>query len=435
MTYPTIPAFANRIRKLELYAQLYHEYGSPGIDKILARSERELDCVTKELTRLPMDPKLIQREPNQLSAIRKLRPTGPRCLWTEFDPLQYQNRLSGAMMSRMAGNILGAIVECWSIEDMEDWAEQIGDKFPPIDYWSRAKDPDTVRYLTNRRREYTRRGIDGVPVDDDLAYTWLGLLIVERFGAAFTTDDVAKAWLEYLPIACTAEAVALRNLRHGISPKKAAERDNPYCQWIGAAIRADPWGYLAPGWPERAAEMAYRDAYLSHRRNGVYGDMFFAAAIAAAFAVDDPIEAIQIGLTEIPRECSLARDVRWALRTRSNIRNYADARKAVDRRFKGMAIVHTNNNACLTIFGLSIGKRDVTKVISQTVAMGLDNDCTAATAGSMVGAVVGHSDVPKHWYRRFNNHAHSYLLGKPLFRIDDLIKRFTRQARLVHVTD
>ena len=83
--------------------------------------------------------------------------------------------------------------------------------------------------------------------------------------------------------------------------ERAAEKDNPFCEWIGADIRADPWGYLAPGWPEKAAEMAWRDAYLSHRRNGIYGEMFFAAAISAAFTVDHPVEALEIGLTEIPR--------------------------------------------------------------------------------------------------------------------------------------
>jgi ADP-ribosylglycohydrolase len=91
--------------------------------------------------------------------------------------------------------------------------------------------------------------------------------------------------------------------------------------------------------------------------------------------------------------------------------------------------VHTINNACLTIFGLAIGGTDVTKVLGQTVAMGLDNDCTAATAGSIVGAVVGKAGVPKHWYKNFNNTIHSYLIGKPRFRIDNLFERFTQQAQ------
>ena len=34
-------------------------------------------------------------------------------------------------------------------------------------------------------------------------------------------------------------------------------------------------------------------------------------------------------------------------------------------------------------------RKDFTRTISVTVAMGLDNDCTAATAGSLLGAVLG----------------------------------------------
>ena len=159
--------------------------------------------------------------------------------------------------------------------------------------------------------------------------------------------------------------------------------------------------------------------------------MFFAAAQAAAFAVDDPVEAIKIGLTVIPRNCLLARDVRWALRVGKGIKNFRDARRFVDARFTGMRGTHTNNNVCLTIFGLLIGSPDVTKVLSQTVAMGLDNDCTAASAGSIVGAIVGKDGIPGHWHRRFNNTVHSYLIGKKKFKITSLTRRFAKQAQSV----
>ena len=49
--------------------------------------------------------------------------------------------------------------------------------------------------------------------------------------------------------------------------------------------------------------MAYRDAYISHRKNGIYGEIFFSAAITAAFTVDNPLDALKIGLSEIPKDC------------------------------------------------------------------------------------------------------------------------------------
>jgi ADP-ribosylglycohydrolase len=177
--------------------------------------------------------------------------------------------------------------------------------------------------------------------------------------------------------------------------------------------------------------MAYRDAYLSHRRQGIYGEMFFSAAIAAAFAVDDPVEALEIGLTEIPAECALAKAVHWALKVAPDIKDYRQARDAVDEQFKGMSRVHTINNACLTIWGITIGGTDFTRVIAETVAMGMDNDCTAATAGSIVGAVVGKDGIPAHWTRNFNDTIHSYIIDEPRFAISDVLDRFTAQAQRV----
>ena len=62
------------------------------------------------------------------------------------------------------------------------------------------------------------------------------------------------------------------------------------------------------------------------------------------------------------------------------------------------------------------------------MAARVDNDCTAATAGSIVGAVVGKKGIPGHWYKNFNNTAHSYLIGKPKFTISGLVTRFARQG-------
>jgi len=56
--------------------------------------------------------------------------------------------------------------------------------------------------------------------------------------------------------------------------------------------------------------------------------------------------------------------------------------------------------------------------------MGLDNDCTAATAGSIVGAIVGKDGVPKHWYAPFNDKVRTYMNGVPELSITDVLNRF-----------
>ncbi len=422
-------------REINLWAQLKTETGAPGVVDKVAEISDLIGEKLAELRALPDDADLLQREPDDLAGIRALRPAGPRRQWTSLPEETYRDRIEGAILGRFAGCILGSIVECWEIDKMEQWAAYNGEAFPPVDYWKQAERPNELKYQTRLRDTFTRSKMDGVPTDDDIIYTQLGMLILEDYGPDFTVDDVGAAWMKYLPHAATAEGVALRNLHAGVPPMQAATVDNPFMFWIGADIRSDPWGYAAPGYPEKAAEFAWRDATISHRRNGIYGAMYFSAAIAAAFATSDPVEALEIGLSEIPADCLLAREVRWALDTAGDINDYREARAAVDSRFAGMHRIHTINNAALTIWGLTIGGDDFTKVISETVAMGLDNDCTAATAGSIFGAAYGKDAIPEHWTRDFNNKVFSYINGIKAFALDDMYDRYTALARTVLAGD
>jgi len=415
-------------------AQMKAEYGASGLDEKIAETEKFIEEKLEELRSLPEDPALARAEPNELEAIRALRPTGARRIWSKIDQKQYQDRLEGALIGRCAGCILGAPVEGWPVYKMEEWAEYIGDTFPPVKYWSQVQNPHDLIYKVKSypRENFTPSVMNAAPPDDDIIYTHLGLLILEDYGPDFTIENAGQAWLKYLPHACTAEQIALNNLKNGVSAKEAASKENPYVQWIGADIRSDPWGYAAPGWPEKAAEFAYKDAYISHRRNGIFSAMYFSAVISAAFSVDDPLDAFQIGLQEIPSDCLFAQEVRWAINESKNICNYKDANEAVRDRYARMHPAHAINNACLTIWGLTIGGSDFTKVISETVAMGYDNDCTAATAGSIAGAIFGKSAIATHWWENFNNRSISYLNDHPEFAFDDLIQRFSVQATRVH---
>ncbi|MAE66393.1 MAG: hypothetical protein CMJ18_19150 [Phycisphaeraceae bacterium] len=430
-----MPYFSDLIeaaRQLGNWADLRHEQGAP-ISSELQVLTRRMKALSAQYERLVPPADHGDREPNDLDSIRAARTDGPRRLFQQVDATRYPPRLAGAWLARAAGCTLGSPVEGWQIEQMEALAAYYGDDFPPTDYWIGPGRPaHHLRYGTSRVAEYTRGGITHVPVDDDLTYTLLGLIVLERYGPSFTTAQMAEAWLDLLPMACTAEHVTLEQLRAGLPWEQAGERNNPYVEWIGADIRSDPWGYAAPGWPEMAADLAWRDARLSHRRNGIYGAMFFSATIAAAFAVDDPLEACRIGLTEIPASCRLHDDLVWALDQSTRLDDFRHARRLVDERFDGMSSVHTNNNACLTVFGLALGGDDVTKVIGHTVAMGLDNDCTAATAGSIAGAVVGIDRVPEHWHRPFADKARTYISGHEWFGNSDILKRFEACARAVH---
>lgn len=172
MKYPQIPNYHVLIEHLVEYAKLRCEYGVQGVENILMEVDESLKSAISRINRLPIDEELARQEPNSLNEIRSLRPNGPRRLWGKFQKDKYLDKLEGALLARMAGCTLGAIVEGWSIESMQEWANFIGDTFPPVAYWSQAKDPSGIRYGKSPNYSYTRDGMNGVPVDDDITYTF-----------------------------------------------------------------------------------------------------------------------------------------------------------------------------------------------------------------------------------------------------------------------
>jgi ADP-ribosylglycohydrolase len=412
------------------WAELRTDQGldvSNDVDRVVKLIEQ----TTKRIERLSPPKALLEREPNALAAIHSVRPAGPRRYWDKLPVAQFRDRLRGAWLGRCAGCTLGAAVEFYPIAQMQELAKATDANFPPTDYWPQAWQPFRVRYNKDMTRQYTKSHMAYVPEDDDLTYTLLDLLIFEDYGPRFTTKQVGEAWKKYLPMACTAEKVALKNLKDGLPAARAALVDNPWMEWIGGDIRVDGWGYLAPGWPEKAAELAWRENYVSHRFSGLYGGMFVAAAISAAFALGDTEEALHVALSEIPRACRTAKAVKWSLGQKAKVRSWKSAREAIERKFAGMSPVHTDNNLCLTIFGLLIGKKDFTKVIGETVAMGMDNDCTAATAGSIFGAAHGIGTIDPKWYRPFRGRQRTYLNGHEWWTIADTLRRFEAGAKQV----
>ena len=341
----------------------------------------------------------------------------------------YRNKLRAAFLSRAAGCTIGAPVEGWTTDQMEEYAARLGIAFPCADYWPDIPNHDESRYIFQKFRDYTKPFLNGVPCDDDTNFTLLSLFIAEEgHGKDFTLEDVKNAWLKYITMAYTAEEIALNNLRAGISAEKAAEINNPFQEFIGADIRCDGYGYMAPGDPEKAAAMAETDARISHRENGVYGSRFFAASIAYAFECGDTRTALEKGIEFIPRDSELAKGVDWALDVWDSAGNYRNAARLVDERYPDMHIVHTINNACLTIFSLAIGGRDIGKVISNCVAMAHDCDCTAATAGSIAGAAFGMNALDEKWYKPFGDTVYSFYNGPKSYSINDILARFEKMS-------
>lgn len=366
-----------------------------------------------------------------LDAIRESRPKGPRKLTTQLSNPRMLDKIHGGWLGRCVGCLLGKPVELWTHKMIEDYLNA-GNAYPLNDYFPllRKGVPKPLLF-SPEQAHWTLGSIKGMPRDDDTDYTIMALHILEENGFDFTASNVGEQWLSHLPYnsVFTAEKIAYKNLVDGLLPPETATKNNPFSECIGAQIRADLWGYASPGMPELAAEFAFRDAALSHVREGIYGAMFFSSLIAAAFSKSDIEELIKIGLTEIPKDSEFSRMVEQTITLSRENKEWKEAWRRVDESYRKLLPIHTINNAALVLLALLYGRGDFEKSITLSVMGGLDTDCNGATAGSILGVVLGADQLPSKWIRPISDKIESAVLGFHSSRISDLARRTCTLAK------
>jgi len=208
-----------------------------------------------------------------------------------------------------------------------------------------------------------------------------------------------------------------------IPPPASATFRNPYREWIGAQIRADYFGYANPGNPARAAEWAWRDAAISHVGNGIYGEMWVAAMLAAAYVEKDWRRIVLAGLAQIPARCRLREDVGMILDMYEAGIRYDDVVTLIHQQWderRSHDWCHTNSNAQIVTMGLLYGEDDFGTAIGRAVLAGLDTDCNGATVGSIWGVRNGVDKLPASWTRPIHNTLRTGVSGYHQVAVDKL---------------
>ena len=307
-------------------------------------------------------------------------------------------RLRGAWQGRISGCQLGKPVELISIQQGHAALRKRLEKaraLPLRDYVPALADSS---FRGSCKGEMRRS-----EPDDDINYTVLALLLMEDHGLQLDTANVARTWLRCLPVAWTftAERAAFKILLAKANDFFAfgAEAgfdlgecsDNDWNDWIGAQIRADLYGWVCPGRPALAAELARRDASLSHRGEGVHGAAFVAALGAAIPAAPSLEAAVEAALCEIPRDSDCGGAVR--LGREQSEREHGD--ETIRNHYADLSPVHTINNLALVVWALLSHPDDFGAAVGEVVAAGLDTDCNGATVGGLWG--LQGEPIPEIW--------------------------------------
>ena len=355
-------------------------------------------------------------EPNSLKEIKALRKAH------DFDGVMpdretLRKKILGAWTGRACGCLLGKPVEGIRSNELIPLLKETGN-YPMHRYIKSTDITDEVCshykfYLKNKDYADT---VDGMPVDDDTNYVVLAQKIVEEFDRDFDSEDVATAWMKYQSVFSyfTAERIAYVNFINCITPPASGMYKNVCREWIGAQIRGDYFGYINPGDPAQAAKMAYKDAVISHVKNGVYGEMFAAAMIACAAVTDNIEDIILGGLAQIPSTSRLYEAVIKILEGYKNGVTYDECFDIIHAAYDehtDHGWCHTISNAMIVVAALLYGEGDFGKSICCAVGMAFDTDCNGATVGSIMGMRNTIDGIDECWKKPVNGKIRTSIFG------------------------
>ena len=330
----------------------------------------------------------------------------------------------GGWIGKCVGCMLGKPVEGWSFNEISSRLKRLGEY--PLRYYFPSKF-FTLEELADRR-VLVRENIRFVARDDDIDYVVLNLMVLERYGFNFTTLDIGRMWLSKLPYHCTytAERVAYRNLVLGFKPPLTALVLNPYREWIGARIRADIWGLIAPGKPDLACSLALRDARLSHSGEGIAAALLQATLVSQAYNIKSVEELIEDALNRIPHKYKMWHAVKYVLDLWRKGLDWDKALKTILKAFSHYPTAHSINNTAIEVFALLWSEGDFSRGVTLAVMAGLDTDCNGANVGCILGVLNGFSRIPEEWYKPLNDKVITALAETQVLSIRELAERTMR---------
>ncbi|MFX0140639.1 MAG: ADP-ribosylglycohydrolase family protein, partial [Candidatus Hodarchaeota archaeon] len=298
-------------------------------------------------------------------------------------------------------------------------------------------------------------------VNDDEMYEIVALVALEKYGIDLTAKDIAQEWVNLLKnenFIFTAEKIAFNNLKSNIFPPKSGVLNNFYFDFIGAQMRADIWGQIAPGCPDIAKNYAEMDGSISHAGIGIEGEVFIAILISQAFFEGNIRNNIELALRYLPSEDKslYSQMIHKALKIYEQypkkfskarnllVRNYW-RKQIIDKLIKNsknfpierriilnslVGGVHVLPNIGIIILSLLYGAEDKKDPLGRSICiaamMGLDTDCNCGNIGAIMGAQLGAQKIPSKWKDPLQDTFSTYVKGYEKWKISYLAQRITK---------
>jgi hypothetical protein len=246
--------------------------------------------------------------------------------------------------------------------------------------------------------------IKGSMWQDDIYVQLTFLMSMDKYGI----DAPAKRYQEMFAKAgywlWHANMQARKNWYDSIfAPLSGSPEYNLHADDIDFQIESDYIGFMCPGMPQTASEIADKIGRIMNYGDGIYGGIFVAALYSEAFFESDIPKIIEKALLSIPSGsdyCKIVRDViilhehypaDWQAAWQELEAKWGD----VDICGAGSPFnIDAKLNGAYIVMGLLYGEGDPIKTMEISTRCGQDSDCNPSNAMAVLGVINGFSGLP-----------------------------------------
>ncbi|MFZ0428542.1 MAG: ADP-ribosylglycohydrolase family protein [Acidobacteriota bacterium] len=242
---------------------------------------------------------------------------------------------------------------------------------------------------------------------DDLYVQLSFMMAMDKYGIDAPAEKLAESFATAGYPLWHANVMARKNFFDGILPPLSGNPQfNLHADDIDFQIEADYIGFMCPGMPRTAVEIADRVGHIMNYGDGVYGGMFVDALYAEAFFSLDIPAVVNRALLSIPSQSDYAACIRDVVALHAAYPDdWRRAWRELEARWGAVDIcgalvpfnIDAKLNGAYIVMGLLYGGGDFQKTMEVSIRSGQDSDCNPSNAAAVLGVMRGLSGIPEEW--------------------------------------
>ena len=244
---------------------------------------------------------------------------------------------------------------------------------------------------------------------DDVYMDLSFIEVIEKYGIIAPADSFAETFAHAPYKLWHANQAARYNILNGIKPPASGYwMNNPHADDIDFQIEADFAGMMSPGLINTASEICDKTGHITNYGDGWYGGVFVAGMYATAFYSDNMDFIIEQGLKPIPEKSKFYKSIRDVINWHTQFptdwkqcwfefqKKHTSEKGCPEGVFNSFNI-DASVNAAYVVIGLLYGNKDFFQTMDIATRCGEDSDCNPATAGGILGVILGYDKIPPFW--------------------------------------